>query len=173
MVSLLLSPVPVLFQVAVTVSPILKAPPVPLAPLSEIFASVTVGATLSTETFEVSAVVVLPLAEVAVTDTLRLVASTAPATMVYEAVQVPEEFVAATADPPPNSLKSMVTPVMSLLLSPLAVLSQVAVTVSPILYVPPLPDGDEVITILASVTFGPGATVAGEKSSVSSAIMAL
>ena len=81
-VSLLLSPLAVLFQVAVTVSPILKAPPVPLAPLMLILASVTVGAMLSTVALVESAVVVLPLAVVAVTETLREVASMAPATMV-------------------------------------------------------------------------------------------
>ena len=42
--SALLSPPAVLFHVAVTVSPILYAPPVPLAPLIAIFAAVTVGA---------------------------------------------------------------------------------------------------------------------------------
>src|SRR5438105_7987721 len=47
-VSALLSPPAVLFQVAVTVSPTLKAPPVPVAPLMLILGSVTVGAMLST-----------------------------------------------------------------------------------------------------------------------------
>ena len=82
MVSLLLSPLPVLFQVAVTVSPILNAPPVPLPPLMLIRASVTVGAMLSTDKLLVSAVVVLPELLVAVTDTLRVVASTDPAVIV-------------------------------------------------------------------------------------------
>ena len=39
----------------------------------------------------------------------------------------------ATAAPPPNWLKSTVTPLTPVLLSPPAVLFQVAVTVSPIL----------------------------------------
>ena len=82
MVSLLLSPPAVLFQVAVTVSPILKAPPVPDAPLMLIRPSVSVGATLSTVALLVSAVVVmLPALSVAVNDTLRLVASMAPELM--------------------------------------------------------------------------------------------
>ncbi|WP_233198559.1 MULTISPECIES: hypothetical protein [Luteimonas] len=46
------------------------------------FASVTVGATLSTVAFDVSAVVVGPTLLVAVTLTFRLAASMAPATRV-------------------------------------------------------------------------------------------
>ena len=71
------------FQVAVMVSPTIKAPPVPLPPLTLILASVMTGATLSTVALLVSAVVVLlPALSVAVTDTLRFVPSMAPATMV-------------------------------------------------------------------------------------------
>ena len=82
-VSALLSPLLVLFHVAVTVSPILKAPPVQLAPLIEMFASVTVGATLSTVALlESEVVVVFPALSVAVTDTFRLVPSIEPATIV-------------------------------------------------------------------------------------------
>ena len=82
MVSLLLSPPAVLFQVAVTVSPILKAPPAPVAPLMLIFPSVTTGAMLSTVALVVSTVVVLPPAFVAVTLTLLSVASMEPEVMV-------------------------------------------------------------------------------------------
>ena len=71
-----------LFQVAVTVSPILKAPPAPVAPLMLMFASVTAGAMLSTVALVVSAVDVLPPALVAVTVTFRLVVSMAPDVMV-------------------------------------------------------------------------------------------
>ncbi len=89
-VSALLSPPAVLFQVAVTVSPILKAPPVPVPPLRLRLPSVTVGARLSTVAFVVSAVVlVLPALSVAVRLMLRLIASRAPATIVYVDVQVP------------------------------------------------------------------------------------
>ncbi|KAF0187242.1 MAG: hypothetical protein FD165_2923 [Gammaproteobacteria bacterium] len=81
-VSELLSPLLVLLQVANTVSPILKAPLVPLAPLIVIFASVTVGATLSTVTLVESEVVVaFPALSVAVIDTFRLAPSTDPATI--------------------------------------------------------------------------------------------
>ena len=48
MIPELLSPPAVSFQVAVTVSPIVKAPPVPEAPEIETWASVTVGAALLT-----------------------------------------------------------------------------------------------------------------------------
>ena len=83
MVSALLSPPAVLFQLAVTVSPVLKAPPVPDAPEMAIRASVTVGAMLSTVALVVSAVVVdSALLSVAVTDMLRLVPSMAPAVIV-------------------------------------------------------------------------------------------
>ena len=59
------------------------APPVPDAPEMAIRASVTVGAMLSTVGLVVSAVVVdSALLSVAVTDTLRLVLSTAPAVIV-------------------------------------------------------------------------------------------
>ncbi len=154
MVSPLLSPLAVLSQVAVTVSPILNRstpdpPEIPMLP------SVTVGAILSTVALVVSAVVlVLPALSEAVTLTFLLMASMAPAVSVVLAVQVPALLVAATASPPPNWLKSMVAPLMvSLLLSPPAVLFQVAVTVSPILYAPPVPDPPEML-ILASVTAG-------------------
>ena len=57
----------------------LKAPPVPLAPLRLIHASLTVGVWLSTLALVVSTVVLLlPASSVAVTDTLRLLASTTP-----------------------------------------------------------------------------------------------
>ena len=70
MVSELLSPPAVLFQVAVTVSPILNAPPVPLAPEIESLASLTVTATLSTVALvESAAVADWPLLSVAMTDT--------------------------------------------------------------------------------------------------------
>ena len=107
----------------------------PVAPPMPIRASVTAGARLSTVALVVSAVVVvLPALSIALTETLRLVASTLPAVMVYLAVQVPALLVAVTALPPPNWLKSIVTVLMvSALLSPLAVLFQTAVTVSPIL----------------------------------------
>ena len=45
-----LSPVPLLSQVAVTVSPILNAPPVPVPPERLILGAVTTGAMSSTET---------------------------------------------------------------------------------------------------------------------------
>ncbi len=96
-------------------------------------ASVTVGAMLSTVALVVSAVVVVPAALVALTLMLRLVASMEPDVMEYVAVQVLPPFDVATTAPPPNWLKSMVTPVIPALLSPPAVLFQVAVTVSPIL----------------------------------------
>jgi hypothetical protein len=91
---------------------------------------------------------------VAVTDTFLFVASMAPAIIVYVAFHVPELFVAATAAPPPNWLKSTVTPIIvALLLSPPAVLFHVAVTVSPILYAPPVPLAP-LMEMFASVTFG-------------------
>ncbi len=95
----------------------------------------------STVALVVSAVVlVLPALSVAVTETFLFVPSMAPAVIVVVAVQVPLELVAATALPPPKALKSTVTPeIVSLLLSPPAVLFQVAVTVSPILKAPPVP----------------------------------
>ncbi|MNV69462.1 hypothetical protein D3C71_1623740 [compost metagenome] len=105
-----------------------------------------------------SAVVVLPSALVAVTLTLRLLRSMEPAVMVWVAVQVPLLFVAATAAPPPNWLKSIVTPVMVLLLlspPPTAVLFQVAVTVSPILYAPLVPVAPEML-MAPLVTVGGG-----------------
>ncbi len=155
--SLLLSPPAVLFQVAVTVSPILYAPPVPDAPLMLMRASLTVGATLSTVALVLSAAVVLPVA-VAVTDTFLFAPSIAPEVRVWVAVQMPPLLLAATAAPPPNCEKSMVTPVTPALLSPPAVLFQVAVTVSPILYAPPVPDAP-LIEMLPSVTVGPGAVI--------------
>ena len=82
MVSALLSPTAVLFHWAVTVSPALKTPPAPDAPDRAMLPEVTTGAMLSTVALVVSAVVVLPPALVAVTLTLRLVASIEPGTMV-------------------------------------------------------------------------------------------
>ena len=96
-------------------------------------ASVTVGAMLSTVALVVSAVVVVPATLVALTLMLRWVASMEPDVMEYVAVQVLPLLDAATVALPPNWLKSMVTPVIPTLLSPPAVLFQVAVTVSPIL----------------------------------------
>ena len=70
--TLLLSPPAVLFQVAVTVSPILYAPPVPEAPEMLMAASVTVGpravplklsrivASKSGEVMRISSIVMLP-----------------------------------------------------------------------------------------------------------------
>ena len=157
MVSLLLSPPAVLFQVAVTVSPTMKAPPVPLAPLMLILPSVTTGLSLSTVALLVSAVVsAFEEVSVAVTETLRLVASILPppsSVRVKVAVQVSLLLLAATAAPPPNWLKSTVTEATSLLLSPPAVLFQVAVTVSPTIYAPPVPLAP-LIEMLASVIVG-------------------
>ena len=156
-VSLLLSPPAVLFQVAVTVSPTIKAPPEPLAPLILKLASLTTGLSLSTVALLLSAVVVVLVAlSVAVTETLRLLASMLPppsSVRVKLAVQVPALLAATTAAPPPNWLKSTVTPLMSLLLSPPAVLFQVAVTVSPTLKAPPVPVAP-LILIFPSVTVG-------------------
>jgi hypothetical protein len=74
----------VLFHVAVTVSPILKTPPVvPLAPLIEMFAFVTTSDTLSTVAFaESETVVAFPALSVTVTDTFRFVPSIDPETIV-------------------------------------------------------------------------------------------
>ena len=96
---------------------------------------VAVALEVSTVALLVSAVVVaFPALSVADTDTFLPVAEMAPATKVYVAVQVPKLLVATTAAPPPNWEKSTVTPLMvSLLLSPPAVLFHAAVTVSPIL----------------------------------------
>ena len=82
--SALLSPVAeVLFQVAVTTSPTRKAPPVPVAPLMLILASVTTGGWLSTVAFvESSVVVLIPALLVAVTETFLFVPSMDPATIV-------------------------------------------------------------------------------------------
>ena len=112
----------------------------------------TVGTTLSTVALLVSARVVLPMLLVAVMLTLRLLA-VMPAASIWLALQMPALLVAATAAPPPNWLKSTVTPVMPLLLSPLVVLFQLAVTVSPSRKAPPLPVAPAML-ILASVTFG-------------------
>jgi hypothetical protein len=83
-VSLLLSPLAVLSQVAVTVSPILKAPLLPLAPLMLMFASVTVGAWLSIVPAKVPLVWVVgfPALSVAVMERFTLVVSIEPAVMV-------------------------------------------------------------------------------------------
>ncbi len=81
-VSLLLSPPAVLFQVAVTVSPILYAPPVPVAPEMLRLPLVTVRGMLSTVALLVSAAVVLPKGLVAVTLTFLPVASMEPAVKV-------------------------------------------------------------------------------------------
>src|SRR5262249_15000769 len=137
MVSALLSPPAVLFHVAVTVLPILKAPPVPVAPLMLILGSVTVGAILSTVALVVSAVVVLlPALSVTDTDTLRFVVSMEP-TMVEVASQFWELLVATPAELPPNCTRPSFAGLdaagtLLALLSPPAVLFHVAVTVSPI-----------------------------------------
>lgn len=74
--------------------------------------------------------------------------------MVWVAVQVSELFDAATAAPPPNSVKSTVTPAMvSAFASPPPVLFQVAVTVSPVMKAPPAPLAP-LIEILPSLTDG-------------------
>ena len=114
----------------------------------------TVGTTLSTVALLVSARVVLPMLLVAVMLTLRLLA-VMPAATAEVAVQVPALLVAATAAPPPNWLKSTVTPVMPLLLSPLVVLFQLAVTVSPSRKAPPVPLAPAML-ICPSVTVGGG-----------------
>src|SRR2546430_9822148 len=67
----LLSPPAVLFHVAVIVSPILKVPPVPVAPLIVIRASVNVGSMQPTVAVPVQPIVDVFLA-VAVTDTYAL-----------------------------------------------------------------------------------------------------
>ncbi|MBA7706029.1 hypothetical protein ES703_114874 [subsurface metagenome] len=61
---------------------------------------------------------------------LILVPSMLPDAIVYVASHVSKEFEATTAAPPPNAVKSTVTPDISLLLSPPTVLFQVAVTTS-------------------------------------------
>ncbi|WP_373888127.1 DUF1775 domain-containing protein [Massilia sp. Root418] len=115
-------------------------------------ASLTVGAMLSTTALLPSALVVtLPASSVTVKLTLRVPLSTAPAVTVKVAVQVPEDALAVTAEPPPNWLKSTVALAMSLLLSPPAVLFQVAVTVSPILNAPAVPEPPLMLR-LASLT---------------------
>ena len=172
-VSLLLSPLDVLSQSAVTVSPIIKAPPVPLPVLMDNLASVNVGAILSTVALVVSAVVVLlPALSFTVKDTFRLVVSIEPETIVYVAVQASLLLLAATEEPPPNCVKSTVTlAIVSLLLSPVAkVLSQVAVTVSPILYAPPEPVAPEIV-ILSSVAVG--AVLSKVKLDVSAVVVVL
>ena len=62
--------------------------------------------------------------------------------------------------PPPNSVKSIVTDAMSPLLSPLTVLSHVAVTASPILNVPPVPVAPVKLMLEAVTTGGFASTVA-------------
>src|SRR5947199_111529 len=103
-------------------------------------ASVTVGAMLSTVALEVSAVVValdvsavvvvLPALFVAFFYTLTVVASISPLSL-HDALPILLLLLlAATAEPPPNALKFTVTAeIVSVLLSPPPVLSQVAVTV--------------------------------------------
>src|ERR1043165_7353115 len=140
--AVLLSPVAELSQEAVTVSPILKAPLVPVAPLTLMCAAVIASTTLPTVALSVPVVVcALPALSVAVTATFAVVVLMPPVGVVYVAVQMPLLFVAVTAVPPPNGLKFTVTVEMvSALLSPVAaVLSQEAVTVSPILKAPPVP----------------------------------
>nr|WP_233198558.1 MULTISPECIES: hypothetical protein [Luteimonas] len=106
----------------------------PDAPPAGAIASMA-GSVLSTVALLVSARVVrLPALSVALKLTFRPLALMPPATRVYVADHVPPLFVATTAAPPPKPLKSAVTLlIVSLLLSPPAVLFQVAVTVSPIL----------------------------------------
>src|SRR3546814_1688607 len=129
------------------------APPYPVPPETLLLTSVTIGAILSTVAFVPAAAVVLPVALVTITLTLRLMASMEPAVSVWVAVHVSPLLNAETAAPPPNAEKSTVTPLMPLLLSPPAVLSQVAVIVSPILNVQPVPVAPA-IEMLASVTIG-------------------
>ena len=116
MVSVLLSPAAVLFHWAVTVSPALKAPPTPDAPDRAMLPGVTTGAMVSTVALFVPAVVAGPLLLLAVTDTLRFVASMAPADSKWVAVQMPAELRAATEAPPPNWDKSKLTPVIGVAL---------------------------------------------------------
>ena len=74
-------------------------------------------------------VVKLPTESVAVTATFAVVVLIDPAVIKYVAVQVPLLFVAVTAVPPPNWLKSTVTVrIVEVLLSPPDVLFHVAVT---------------------------------------------
>ena len=74
-------------------------------------------------------------------------------------------MLAATAAPPPNCVKFTVALLMvSLLLSPPAVLFQVAVTVSPILKAPPKPVAAAVHGAAAhSADFAEGRRAFGEK----------
>src|SRR5437588_208529 len=74
--------------------------------------------------------------------------------MVYVAVQIPALFVAAIAAPPPNWLKSTVTPAISRLLSPTAVLFHVTVTVSPTLNAPPVPLAPLMLILLSETVGG-------------------
>ena len=135
-VSGLLSPLPELSHTAVTVSPMRSVLLAPVAvPRPAMLPSVSTGAMLSTVALVVSAAVVVPLLSVALTETLRLVASTLPDVTTYFAVHTPlASLLAATAVPPPNWLKFTVTLLtLSVLLSPSTLLFQVTVTVSPIL----------------------------------------
>src|SRR5438067_1893127 len=102
--SRLLSPAAVLFQVAVTVSPSLKAPPRSEERRVGKECRVRTGACASTEALVLSSVggLALPAASVAVSETLRLVVPGDDAIMVRVVVGVHALFVATSAAPPPN-----------------------------------------------------------------------
>ncbi len=152
-ISPLLSPVPVLSQVAVTWSPTIYSPPVPPAPLMVTLAAVTTGGWLSRVASVLSlTVVLLDASSVAVTLTLILVASMLPDVMVYDAVQVPVPPSEAASTPPPNSLKSISTEAISPLLSPPEVLFQVAVISSSLINIPPVPDAPDKLILAAETT---------------------
>lgn len=87
MVSVLLSPPAVSFQLKVMVSPILQVPPVPVQAVSSAvrFPAVTVGGSLSTVALLVSVPVVGPVELVAVTEAFTLVLSMLPDTNVKQA----------------------------------------------------------------------------------------
>src|SRR5438477_2163570 len=103
--SVLASPLAtVLFQVAVTVSPSFNAPSTLSLHDALPISSVTTGACASTVALVLSNVggLALPASSVAVSETLRLVASRAVAVIMYVAVQVLALLTAATALGPPD-----------------------------------------------------------------------
>ena len=81
-VSVLLSPVPLSFQVAVTVSPALNAPSAPVAPDTLMFPAVTIGCSSSKVALFPLVVVALPAWSAAVTATWAVVVSMLPAVTV-------------------------------------------------------------------------------------------
>jgi hypothetical protein len=86
----------------VTVSPILKMPPAPVAPDRLMLPAVTTGCLSSTVAALPDVVVALPAWSVVVTATCAALVSMAPAVIVYVAVHTPAPSVATTAEPPPN-----------------------------------------------------------------------